>query len=450
MADPKVTTRVLRRLLSSGLSTRAERLLARSRPADIAPVLGDLQPDELRTVVDVLFRQHRAAAVLREIPPEMLPQIFDVLGDQRLSDILGRLEIDDMLEMVEWIPEERRAAVIERLPESRAAELHQAELYPASSAGRVMTTRFVALEQTMTAQEAIDRIRQAGEDTEAVLYLYVVDEKGGLAGVVPIRRLVSAPPDRPVDQLMIRDPVRIRADADQEEAAQLVARYNLLAIPVVDEEDRILGVITVDDVIEVIHEEATEDIYYMAGLREDDRVFSSAGQSIRRRLPWMLLNLAALFVAAWVIGLFERTLEQIVSLAFFMPVVAGMGGNTGIQSLTVITRSIALGEIEFSSGMRAVAKELGVAISIGAVAGLVAAGLAAFWQGSPMLGAVLFLAMIVTISVAGMLGAAVPMILNALRQDPALGSGVIVTTLADVVGLVTFLGIGTLLLDRLA
>lgn len=450
MADPKVTSRVLRRLLSSGLSMRVERLLARSRPADIAPVLGDLQPDELRTVVDVLFRQHRAAAVLREIPPELLPWIFDALGDQRLADILGRLEIDDMLEMVEWIPEERRATVIERLPESRAAELRQAELYPASSAGRVMTTRFVALEQTMTAQESIDRIRRAGDQTEAVLYLYVVDEKGGLTGVVPIRRLVSAPPDRPVGELMIRDPVRIRADADQEEAAQLVARYNLLAIPVVDEEDRILGVITVDDVIEVIHEEATEDIYYMAGLHEEDRVFSSAGQSIRRRLPWMLLNLAALFVAAWVIGLFERTLQQIVSLAFFMPVVAGMGGNTGIQSLTVITRSIALGEIEFSSGMRAVAKELGVAVTIGGVAGLVAAVMAGLWQGNPMLGGVLFLAMLVTVSVAGMLGAAVPMILNALRQDPALGSGVIVTTLADVVGLVTFLGIGTLLIDRLA
>jgi len=449
MADPQLTARVLRRLLASGLVTRAERLLARSRPADIAPVMGDLQPEELRTVVDVLLRLHRAAATLREIPPEMLPQIFDVLGDERLARILGRLEIDDMLEMLEWLPAERRGAVVERLPEDRVAELKKVELYPPASAGRVMTTRFVALELAETAQQAIDRIRAAGDQTEAVLYLYVVDDKGRLTGVVPIRRLVSAPPDRPVGELMVRDPVRVRADADQEEAAQLVARYNLLAIPVVDEEDRILGVITVDDVIEVIHEEATEDIYYMAGLHEEDRVFSTARQSIRRRLPWMLLNLGALFVAAWVIGLFERTLEQLVALAFFMPVVAGMGGNSGIQALTVITRSIALGEIEFSTGLRAVAKELGVAVSIGAVAGLVAAVMATLWQGNPLLGGVLFLAMLVTVSVAGMLGAAVPMILNALRQDPALGSGVIVTTLTDVVGLLTFLGIGTLLLDRL-
>jgi len=450
MADPQLTTRVLRRLLAAGLVSRAERLLSRARPADLAPVLGDLQPDEVRTVVDVLFRQHRAAPTLRELPPELLPQIFDALGDARLAEILARLEIDDMLEMVEWLPEERRAPVVAGLPEEKAAELRKAEVYPAESAGRVMTTAFVALEQGTTAQEAIDRIRAAGDATEAVLYLYVVDDKGGLIGVVPIRRLVSAAPDRALGDLMIRDPVSIHADADQEQAAQLVTRYNLLAIPVVDDDHRMVGVITVDDVIEVINEEATEDIYYMAGLHEEDRVFSPAFQSVRRRLPWMLLNLCALFVAAWVIGRFEQTLEQLVALAFFMPVVAGMGGNSGIQSLTVITRGIALGEIEFSSGLRLVAKELAVALTIGTVAGAAAAALATFWQGSPLLGGVLFVAMLLTVAVAGMLGAAVPLVLKALHQDPALGSGVIVTTLTDVVGLTTFLGIGTILIDRLS
>ncbi|MBW2315756.1 MAG: magnesium transporter [Deltaproteobacteria bacterium] len=450
MADPQLTTRVLRRLLANGLVTRAERLLARSHPADLAPMLGDLHADEVRTVVDILFRQHRAAATLRELPPEIFPQIFDALGDQRLADILTRLEIDDMLEMVEWLPEERRQPVTSRLPEEKAAELRKAERYPADSAGRAMTTRFVGLGLQMTAQQAIDRIRAVGDDTEAILYLYVVDEKGRLAGVVPIRRLVSAPPERALSELMIHDPVRCRADDDQEQAAQAVARYNLLAIPVVDEEDRLLGVITVDDVIEVITEEATEDIYNLAGLHEADRVFTTPLQSFRRRLPWMLLNLGALFVAAWVIGLFEHTLEQLVALAFFMPVVAGMGGNSGIQSLTVITRGIALGEIEFSSGLRLVAKELAVALAIGAVAGAVAAAMATLWQGSALLGGVLFVSMVVTIGVAGMLGAAVPLLLKALHQDPALGSGVIVTTVTDVVGFITFLGMGTLLIERLS
>ena len=347
------TTRILRRLLASGMTARAERLLGRMRPADRGPVLSALTPGEIRTVVDLLFASHRAASTLAELPPELLPQVFDALGDERLAQILSRLELDDMIEFVEWLDEDRREPILALLPPESRSALRTAELYPADSAGRVMTTRFVALQRDMTAQQAIERIRESGGDENDILYLYVVDEKTRLLGVVPLRRLVAAGPERVVDQLMVTDPVSVPADADQEEVAQLVARYNLLAIPVVDADDRILGVITVDDVIEVIHEEATEDMYLMAGLSEEDRVFSPAHHAIRKRLPWMLVNLAATFAAAWVIGLFERTLEQIVALAFFMPVVAGMGGNGGIQSLTVITRAIALGELEFSSGLRA-------------------------------------------------------------------------------------------------
>jgi magnesium transporter len=210
-----------------------------------------------------------------------------------------------------------------------------------------------------------------------------------------------------------------------------------------------LGVITVDDVIDVITEEATEDMYHLAGLSEDDRVFSPAHVSLRKRLPWMTLNLATAFAAAWVVGLFENTLEQMVALAFFMPVVAGMGGNGGIQALTVITRGIALGEIEFSTGFRAALKEFAVGLALGATTGLLSAGAAYLWLGIPILGLVIFLAMVITMAIAGLLGAAVPLLLEALDQDPALGSGVIVTTFTDILGFFSFLGIGTMLLERM-
>jgi magnesium transporter len=450
MASPQETARILRRLLGAGMTARAERLLARMRPADRGPVLSGLTAPEIRTVIDLLFEQRRAASTLKELPPELLPQVFDAVGDERLAQILARLELDDMVELADHLDAERRERVVALLPEDLRGELRKAELYPPASAGRVMTTRFVALHEGMTAQEAIERIRQSGDDTETVLYLYVVDEKGHLRGVVPIRRLVAAAPGRPCGELMIRDPVSVRAGADQEEAAQLVSRHNLLAIPVVDDEERLLGVITVDDVIEVIHEEATEDMYLLAGLSEDDRVFSPAHRAVRKRLPWMLLNLATAFLAASVVGAFAHTLERLVALAFFMPVVAGMGGNTGVQSLTVITRAIALGEIEFSSGLHAIGKEVAVGLANGAVIGLLA-GLAAFaWQGSPVLGVAVFVAMLVTMGVAGVLGAAVPLVLKALRLDPAVASGVIVTSFTDVFGFATFLGVGTLLLDRWA
>jgi len=313
----------------------------------------------------------------------------------------------------------------------------------------VMTTNFVALDEKMSAQEAIDSIRAADDTSDAALYLYVVDEDGRLQGVVPIRRLVAAPPNTPVSQLMVREAISTPAEADQEEVARLVARYDLLAIPVTDVDGCMLGIITVDDVIDVITEEATEDMYHLAGLSEEDRVFTSARVSIRKRLPWMLLNLATAFTAGSVVGLFETTLAQFVSLAVFLPVVAGVGGNGGIQTLTVITRAIALGEIEFSSGMRAVGKEMGVGLVVGAAAGLLSGVIAYLWQGNPMLGVVMLLAMTITMTVAGLLGASVPLVLKALGLDPALGAGVIVTFCTDALGFLSFLGIATLMLQRL-
>jgi magnesium transporter len=452
MATPELTTRILRRLLASGLTGRAERLLARVHAADLGPLLANLTQDEMRTVLDLLFQQRRAASTLSELPPDIFRQVVDALADERLATVLARLPVDDMAHLVAELPEERRPGVVALLPEDRRTELRQLQLYPEHSAGRVMTTDFVALDAKMTAQEAIDHVRARGGsgDGESILYLYVVDDDGRLRGVVPIRRLVTSAGDRRVAELMIANPVCVRADTDQEEAAAVVARYNLLALPVVDAEGRMLGVITVDDVIDVIREEATKDIYHLVGLSEDDRVFSPAHQSIRKRLPWMLINLGTAFLASWVVGLFERTIQEIVALAVFLPVVAGMGGNGATQTLTIITRGIALGEIEFSTGLRAIGKEVLVGTAIGAATGLVSAGIVWLWNGNPWLGVVLLLAMIANMAIAGLAGAAVPLVLKAVRQDPALGSGVIVTTFTDCCGFFAFLGIATLLLDRLA
>jgi magnesium transporter len=450
MAKPVVTTRILRRLLKSGVDVRAESLLERVHPVDLSPILADLTPDEIRTVIDMLFKQRRAATLLRELPPELLPEIYDAITDRRLAEVLARLEIDDMLELVGSIPEERRDGVKQLLPRSKRDELRHAELYPPDSAGRVMTTNFLALDEKMTAQEAIDSIRAAEHGSDTTLYLYVVDELRHLLGVVPIRRLVAAPPDTPCSELMIREAISTPAEADQEEVARLVARYDLLAIPVTDVDGCMLGIITVDDVIDVITEEATEDMYHLAGLSEEDRVFTSARVSVRKRLPWMLLNLATAFTAGAVIGLFENTLEQLVSLAVFLPVVAGVAGNGGIQALTVITRAIALGEIEFSSGLRVVGKEIQVGLVVGVAAGLLSGLIAYLWHGNPMVGLVLLLAMMITMTVAGLLGAGIPLILKSLGQDPALGSGVLLTFCTDAIGFLSFLGIATLLISRLA
>ncbi len=449
MAQPIPTSRILRRLLASGAHGRAANLLGRIHPADVGPLLGDLGPDEIRTVVELLFRQQRAENLLRELPFELLGDVMEALGDARLAEVLGRLEVDDVAELVDALPETRREAILERLPQQRQRELKRLELYPASSAGRVMTTSYVALDETMTSAEAVESIRASGDLADSILYLYVVDENHCLRGVVPIRRLVASPSDRTCRELMLPEPVRVTPEVDQEEVARIVARYDLLAVPVTDVDGTLLGVITVDDVIDVITEEATEDMYHLAGLSEEDRVFSPPRLAIRKRLPWMVLNLATVILAASVVALFEHTLEQMVSLALFLPVVGGMAGNGGIQALTVTTRGIALGEIEFSTGIRAVTKETIVGLSLGAATGLICALLAFAWSGNPYLGFVLFLSLVVTLTFAGLFGAAVPLALKAIGQDPALGAGVIVTTFTDAFGFLTFLGSATLLLDRL-
>ncbi len=450
MAQPVVTTRILRRLLKTGAHLRAEKLLERIHPADLGPLLADLTPDEIRIVIDLLFKHRRAATMLRELPPELLPEIIEAISNERMADVLNRLEIDDMLELVDALPEERRGSVTKHLPVAKREELRHAELYPPRSAGRAMTTNFMALDEKMSAQEAIDSLRASQVDAnDEILYLYVVDELQRLTGIVPIRRLVMAQVETPVRDLAIREMLSTPPDADQEEVARLVARYDLLAIPVTDIDGTMLGVITVDDVIDVITEEATQDIYNLAGLSEEDRVFTSARISIKKRLPWMLLNLCTAFTAGAVIGLFESTIEQMVGLALFLPVVAGVAGNGGIQTLTVITRAIALGEIEFSSGLRAVGKEMWVGLVVGMAAGLISGGVAYALHGNIFMGVVLLAAMMVTMVTASLFGAAVPLLLKALRLDPALGSGILVTFAADALGFFSFLGIATLLLNRL-
>jgi magnesium transporter len=232
---------------------------------------------------------------------------------------------------------------------------------------------------------------------------------------------------------------------DQEEAARLVARYELLALPIVDEGGRLEGIITVDDVIDIINQESTEDMYKMVGLAEEDRVFTPVSRSIRMRLPWTIVNLLTATLAASVVGLFEHTLQDIIALVTFMPVVAGVGGNGATQTATVIIRAIALGELEFSSAWKAIVKQVMVNVSIALAAGALIALAAALWKGNPYLGLVLACALIFNLGLmAGFAGAVIPLLLKALKFDPALGSGIIVTGLTDAFGFLSFLGMATL------
>jgi magnesium transporter len=317
--------------------------------------------------------------------------------------------------------------------------------YAEKTAGRIMNPNVFALSEDMTVGEAITEL-QSSRDVEVVFYLYVVDGRRHLVGVVSLRRLLLVSPETPLKRIMTTDLISARVDTDQEEVARQVASYNLLAIPVVDEENKLVGVITVDDVIDVIKDEATEDIYRLAGVSRDERVFTPPPESLRKRFPWLVINLATAFLAAGVVGLFKGTISQWVALAVFMPVVAGMGGNAATQTLTVIVRGIALGELTWSNSRKALFKELLVGMGNGIATGLIAAAAAWIVVRDPTLGLVLMAAMILNLLVAAMAGTLVPLGLRALKVDPALASTVIITTFTDVCGFASFLGLAALFL----
>jgi len=445
----KLKSDLIRKLLHAGATDRAARALERLKPADVADLFGALSPGEIVTMVNVLFRSNRAAKTLAALPSDYLPTVLQELPDEQIATIMSRLPADDGATMSKALPEERRQEIMRHIPGPKRVPIERILYYPKDSAGRLMSTDFMAFDPHITAQSAIEEIRNTAHALDTLFHLYVVDENNHLMGSIPLRKIIAARPEQTLGEIMVREPLTIPALADQEEAARLVARHDLLAIPVVTDQHDLVGIITVDDVIDVIQEEATEDMYLMAGLTEEDRVFSPPTESIRRRLPWNFLNMMTAFLAAAVVGLFENTIEQMVALAVFMPVVAGMGGNTGLQTLTVVTRGIALGEIQFSSGMRAVVKEVLVGLCIGIMMGLITACIAYAWKGEPMLGVVLVLAMVCNMTLAGLMGAAIPLCLQWMNQDPAMGGSILLTAFTDSVGFLTFLGLATWMMPYL-
>ncbi len=440
--------RVIRRFVRVGARDEVARLLDRLYPADAVQVLQGLPPNERQEFIDVLIGHTRAGAILAELRPDLAQEILEQVGNERIAALVGRQEPDEAADLLGLLPDERVDAVLKILDETTAANLDRLMTYGRDTAGGLMTTRFVALNSSVRIGDAIARIRSEPE-AEMVFYLYVVDGHGRLEGVVSLRQLVLAPADESLRTIMNPKAIRVSADSSRSTVAEMIARYNLLALPVVDSANTLLGIVTVDDAIDAMTDEATREMYRMAGLNTEDRVGSAPLSSVRRRLPWMLLNLGTAVLASWVVWLFEASIEQVVALAVFLPIVAGVGGNAASQTLTVVIRGIALGEVDPRSARATVLRETLVGASIGAITGSVMAGIAILWKGKPVLGLVIGLAMILNLIVAGMMGAAIPLILKTLRLDPALGSGVVVTTFTDCFGFLSFLGLATLLLHHL-
>ena len=441
----------VRRLQRLGATANLLNLLQKQHPADLAQIFTELQDKDRVAAFSLLADRNGRLAMeaVSELGPEAGAALLATRSAEEIAKLAQEIPSDDAAALIDHLPEELSAAVLHLMRPKESGVVENLLEYAERTAGRIMNPNVFALSEDMTVGEAITEL-QRNRDVEMVFYLYVVDERRHLVGVVSLRRLLLVSPETPLKRIMTADLISARADMDQEEVARLVAAYNLLAIPAVDAENKLVGIITVDDIIDVIKDEATEDIYRLAGVAGDERAFTPAGESLRKRLPWLGINLVTAFLAASVVALFEGTIDLFPALAIFMPIVAGMGGNAGTQTLTVIVRGIALGELTWSNSRKALIKEAFVGMGNGVVLGAAAAVVVWIVRGNPTLGLVLGMAMIINMFVAATAGVLIPLGLRAANVDPALASSVFITTMTDVFGFFSFLGLATVFARYLA
>lgn len=436
----------VREALTAGDWRRAVELVEGLRPPDQADLFEELSmedqdlllprldPEDSADILEELEEQD-AAEVAERLEPDELTRILDAMEHDELADLLGDIAPERVTEALEWIED--------------AEEVRPLLMHPDETAGGLMTSAEVVLHKDITVDEALEHLRTVGPDTESIYYLFVVDDQVRLMGVVSLRQLVVADPSTHIEAILDRDVISVQAGIDQEEAARLMLRYDLLALPVVDEQNHLLGVITHDDLVDVLEEEATEDIFRLGGVPEEQPPDISFSAALKTRLPWLVLNLGTAMASATVLSLFEETIAQIAVVTAFFPMVAGVSGSAGTQTLTVIVRGLALGELETRDALRALIREVGIGLSNGLALGILVGVLAMIWKGTFLLGFVVGIATLLNMITAGLAGVLVPMGMQRLKADPALASPVLVTTLTDTLGYLVYLSIATVVLIQL-
>jgi len=413
-------------------------------PADIADLFEALDPSRrdslVATVKDVVDPETFA-----EIDEDLREAILEQLEPHELVAAVGALETDDAIEVVADLDEAEREAVLARLPEADSVLIRRGLEYDEYTAGRLMQRDLLAIPAFWTVGDAIDFMRSSTELPDDFYDIFIVDPRHRPLGALPLSRLLRSRRGVHVQDIMSTDVTPVPADMDQETLANMFRRQDIVSAPVVDGSGKVIGVVTIDDIVDVIDEEHEEDVMRLGGLSGDD-LYRAAFQTTKSRFPWLMVNLFTAVMASLVIAQFDATIQQIVALAVLMPIVASMGGNAGTQTLTVVVRALATRELSRGNAMRLIGKELIVGLANGVAFAAVAGLMAWAWFGDPMLGGVIAAAMIVNLISAGLFGAAIPVVLERLKVDPAIASTVILTTVTDVVGFFAFLGLAAAVL----
>jgi magnesium transporter len=417
--------------------------------ADIATLIDHLTPQEqvvvFQLMIDRKLEMSKFAEIISEIRPEIAVELLSRLEINRIVPVLEELSSDDAASLISLFPEELRDEILKKMKKEERVGIQEQLAYPEESAGRIMSADFLALSESTSIGDAITAIQLAGEDVDVPFYLYVTDDEQRLKGVVSLKQLILVRAKLTLKDIMNPDVYKVDAFMDQEEVAAIVANYNLLAIPVVDELDKLVGVVTVDDVIDIIHDEATEDILKLAGV-QDYSVDLSAGKSLKKRMPWLFMSLFTTSLSAVVVNIFKGTIEQFLVLAVLMHIVPAIGGVVGNQTVAIMVREIVLGTLEWKRSRKILFKELLVSIGSGLGIGIVSAVVTGFLFKNWVIGIIFGSALLFNLFMATLVGTIIPLVLKRLKFDPALASGMLVTMLTDVLGLLGFLGLATIIM----
>jgi magnesium transporter len=439
-----------RKFINMGSLSRLWNLVKNFHPAEIANLMDHLITRERLILLNTLYERdnEKAAEVVSELDPEDAASLLENMPIDQVAEVLQITAADDVPPILELLPEDMKQAVLTAMEPEPTEEVMELLDHEQETAGRIMSPNFYALNENTNVSDAITAMQLEG-DVESAFYLYVVDDNELLKGVVSLRQVLFSRPNTPLKQIMTSDVISVSTETDQEEVARYVADYNLVAIPVVDTDHKLVGVITVDDIIDVIDKEATEDIYKMVSLDTSDRIQDSPFTSIKKRLPFLLFSLLTASVAPWVVKYFEGTIADFVTLAAFMPLVAALGGIAGNQTIAIMVREIAIGQTEWISARKALFKELLVGIGNGLMIGTIVGTASFLLSRNPYLGIVVGSAIIINLFVAALIGTLIPFFLRMLKLDPALGSVNLLTMFTDSIGIFTFLGLATLFLSHL-
>jgi len=417
-------------------------ILIGNHPADIAEIVRNLSKENRKYVFGLLDAD-TASEVLMQMDEVTREELVSQLHYDRLSEIVDEMPSDDATDFVAELPEELAERVLESIDREDSAEVKELLRHEEDTAGGIMALEFVAVSEDETVDEAISEIRAKAEETDAVYNVYVVDKDGVLVGVLPLNTLILAKPGEKVKRIMDTKLVSVPTDMDQEQVANLFRRYDLVSVPVVDHEGKLIGRITIDDIVDVMQEEASEDIQKMAGLTEEEAIRETSAMRISMlRLPWLLVAFVGEMLSALVLSKFEASLKEVFIAAFFIPLMMAMGGNSGIQASTIVVRGLALGELNPADTLQRLFKEMRVSLINGAVCGILLWAVVSF-LGEPRFGTILGIVMLIVILNASLVGASVPLILNRFGVDPAIATGPFITTFNDVIGLFIYLGLVT-------